>query len=229
MKKTLWASIAIILISFILGIVLYSYMPQKMASHWNTQGEVNGYMPKFWGLFLVPLISIGLFLLLYFIPQLDPFKENVKKFRKHYDNFILITLIFLLYIHLLTLLWSLNFKFNMVIMLIPALAILFYNVGAIMEKAKRNWFIGIRTPWTLSSDLVWEKTHKLGGKLFKISAIFSLLGILLPKLAIFFIMVPLISASIYIIIYSYVEYKKSIKNENKPNKKSSNKKRKLKR
>ena len=125
MKKTIWASIAIILISFILGIVLYSYMPQKMASHWNTQGEVNGYMPKFWGLFLVPLISIGLFLLLYFIPQLDPFKENVKKFRKHYDNFILITLIFLLYIHLLTLLWSLNFKFNMVIMLIPALAILF--------------------------------------------------------------------------------------------------------
>ena len=80
--------------------------------------------------------------------------------------------------------------------------------GVLTENAKRNWTIGIRTPWTLSNETVWNKTHKIGGKLFKIVAIISLSGLFLQKYAIFLIIVPVISVAIYTIIYSYVEYRK---------------------
>jgi uncharacterized membrane protein len=90
-----------------------------------------------------------------------------------------------------------------------------------MEKTKRNWFIGIRTPWTISSDIVWDKTHKIGGKLFKISGIIALVGIASGKYAIFFIIIPLIFTALYTIIYSYLEYtKETLHRSSKYDKKS---------
>jgi uncharacterized membrane protein len=71
MRKSEIIILGIILISFIVGIYFYPQMPEKMASHWNTQGQINGYMSKFWGLFLMPLISVGLFLLFIAIPKID--------------------------------------------------------------------------------------------------------------------------------------------------------------
>jgi len=208
MKKTTIIVSAIIILSFILGIYLYPQMPDKMASHWNSNGEVNGYMSKFWGLFLMPIVLIVVLIMFILIPKIDPLKKNIKKFRKYFDGFILLLTIFLLYIHVLTIFWNLNYRFDMTRMIIPAIGILFYYIGILTENAKRNWFIGIRTPWTLSSDKVWEKTHKLGGKLFKISGIIALFGIVFPKYAIWLILAPVIATAIYTLIYSYFEYQK---------------------
>lgn len=211
MKKTEIIILAIILISFMLGFYFYPKMPDQMASHWDMQSKVNGYMPKLWGLFLMPLISIALFFLFIAIPKIDPLKENIKKFRKYFDVFIALVMVFLFYIYLLTILWNLGLRFNMAQLLVPALGILFYYCGVLMENAKRNWFIGIRTPWTLSSEKVWEKTHKIGGKLFKASGIIAFLGMVFPNFALFFILFPVIAASIYATIYSYFEYRREIK------------------
>jgi len=80
-----------------------------------------------------------------------------------------------------------------------------------MENAKRNWFIGIRTPWTLSSDGVWKKTNLIGGKLFKIAGIIAIIGSFFQDYIIFFIIVPIISIAIFTIVYSYIEYQKELK------------------
>jgi uncharacterized membrane protein len=98
----------------------------------------------------------------------------------------------------------------MITFLSPALAILFYYSGILIENAKMNWFIGIRTPWTLSSDKVWDKTHKIGGKLFKIAGVINLLAIFYQNYTIFFIVVPVIIVSIYTVVYSYFEYQKEM-------------------
>jgi len=200
--------LGIILFSFLFGIYLYPQMPEKIASHWNVQGQVDGYMSKFWGLFLIPLISAGLFLLFIAIPKIDPLKTNIEKFRKYYDGFITLIIIFLFYLYLLTIFWNMGIRFDIIQLLAPAFGILFYYCGILTENAKRNWFIGIRTPWTLSNDAVWDKTHKIGGKLFKISGIVVLFGIFFRNYALFFILVPVILVAIYTIIYSYVEYQK---------------------
>lgn len=208
MRKYTIIILLIIIISFALGFYFYQKMPERVAGHWNSQGQVDGYMPKFWGLFLMPIISLALFLLFLLIPKIDPLGENIAKFRKYFDLFILLIIVFLFYLYLLTIIWNIGKSFNMTQALIPAFGILFYYCGILIENAKRNWFIGIRTPWTLSSDLVWEKTHKIGGKLFKLSGIISLLGLLFLKYALLFVLIPVIITAIYTIVYSYFLYQK---------------------
>jgi uncharacterized membrane protein len=208
MRKANILVLAVILVSFIIGIVLYPSMPEKMASHWNEKNEVNGYMPKFWGLFLMPIISVILFGLFLLIPKIDPMKKNIEKFRKYFDNFMILIFLFMFYIYTLTLLWNSGYRFSMISLMSPAFAVLFYYAGVLIQNAKQNWFIGIRTPWTLSNEKVWDKTHKIGGKMFKISGILSLGGIFSGNYAIFFVLVPIIFTAIFTLVYSYVVYVK---------------------
>jgi uncharacterized membrane protein len=208
MRKSEIIISGIIIISFTIGIYYYPQMPEKLASHWNAQGQVDGYMSKFWGLFLMPIISVGLLLLFILIPRIDPLKSNIQQFREYYDGFVVLIMVFLFYLYLLTIFWNSGYTFNMITFLSPAFAILFYYSGILIENARRNWFIGIRTPWTLSSDKVWDKTHKIGGRLFKIAGILSLLAIFFESYAIYIIIVPVIIVTIYTVLYSYFEYQK---------------------
>ena len=81
-------------------------------------------------------------------------------------------------------------------------------MGGFLKTAKRNWFIGIRTPWTLSNDKVWDKTHQLGSKLFMASGIISLLGLFKSKCLIWFLLVPVLLSTLILFVYSYLEWKK---------------------
>lgn len=208
MRKSEMIVLGIIVLSFLIGIYFYPRMPGAMASHWNERGEVDGYMSKFWGLFLMPTISVGLVLLFVLIPKIDPLKANIAKFRNYFDVFVVLTVVFFFYLYLLTILWNMGLRFDMIQLLAPALGILLYYCGILIEKAKRNWFIGIRTPWTLSSDKVWEETHKIGGRLFKVAGVVALLGVLLPDYAMLFVLVPVLLVAAYTIVYSYFEYQK---------------------
>jgi len=206
--------IGIILLAIIIGIYFYPILPDSMASHWNEKGVVNGYMPKFWGIFFMPILLIGLFLLFRFLPRFDPLKRNIDDFMGYYNIFIIIFTLFMFYIYLLTLFFNIfESTENMFTFFAPAFAILFFYLGILIENAKRNWFIGIRNPWTLSSDYVWNKTHKMGGILFKIIAILSLIGVFLPNLAIWFVFLPIIIVTVWVMIYSYLIYKKENKNK----------------
>jgi len=199
--------LVMIIVSFAVSVYFYPKMPNVMASHWNVQGETDGYMPKA-GVFLMPFISIFLFILFFLIPQIDPLKENIKKFREYFDNFILIIIFMMFHVQLLDILWNIGYRFNIIQFMIPVLGLLYYYAGILMENSKRNWSIGIRTPWTLSSENVWDKTGKMGGGLFKASGIIALVGILFPGQAIIFMIAPIILVSLYVIYYSYTEYRK---------------------
>jgi len=224
MRRSQIIILAIILASFIVSIYLYPQLPDELASHWNAHGKVDGYMPKAFALFIMPAVSIFTFLLFMAIPRIDPLKQNIAKFRKYFDVFVFVVILFLFYLHLLTITWNLGFTFNIVQALLPAFAGLFFYVGVLLEKSKRNWFIGLRTPWTLSSDKIWDKTHKLGGKLFKAFSIVALLGILIPNYAFYFILVAIFAVTIYLVVYSYFEFKKEHKQARKQTGKRARKK-----
>jgi uncharacterized membrane protein len=215
MRKSEIIILAIILLSFIIGIAVYPYVPAKLASHWNSQGLVDGYMPRSWAIFIMPILSIVIFLLFVLIPKIDPLKANIEKFRKYYDIFIVMIALFLLYIYLLTIFWNLGIRFDMIRLMMPALGLLFFYAGVLISNSKRNWSIGIRTPWTLSSEKVWTKTHQVGGKLFKIAGLITFLGVIFPQHAIWLVLLPIILAASYSVIYSYNEYKKEMKGKNK--------------
>ena len=131
-------SLFVILVQFLIGIWFYSMMPEQMAIHWNISGVADGYSQKLWGLFVLPFISIGLFLLFLAIPKIDPLK-NIERFGKYYWGLVILLLVFMLYVHSVVISWNLGLKFGMFQALAPAIGVLFYYLGVVTEHAKRNW------------------------------------------------------------------------------------------
>jgi uncharacterized membrane protein len=207
-------SLLLILTSFVLALCFAPYMPELMASHWNAYGQVDDYTTRYFGLFFIPSLSLVLYLVFLLLPKIDPYKKNFSQFEKYYDQFLLVISGFFLYIYLTTIVWNFGISFNIMQVLAPAFAILFYFTGVLMSHAHRNWFVGIRTPWTMSSEVVWKKTHVLGSKLFKLSAIMNLLIFVLPQYAILLLLVPILASSVFIFAYSYWEYRKLIDSAN---------------
>ena len=203
--------VGIALLSFAIGVYYYPQMPEQMASHWNAAGQVDDYLSKFWGLFLIPITLVGLALLFMAVPRVDPLRENIEKFRKYYDGFVILFMIFMICVYLATILWSIEIRISINVFLPIAAGIMFIGAGILVENTKQNWFVGIRTPWTMSSESVWDKTHRMGGKLFKIAGVISIVGILFQSYAVYFVLVPAILVAVYTVVYSYVEYKKEMK------------------
>ncbi len=211
MRKTTAVITILIIFSFIVSIYFYPHVPETMATHWNSRGEVDGYMSKLWGLFFMPLLITGLAVLFLAIPRIDPKRENIAKFRKYYDGFVILLILFMLAVHLQVLLWNAGIRISPNSVFPVGIGFLFYYIGILIENAERNWFIGIRTPWTLSSDRVWKKTNRLGGKLFRIAGIAAVLGAFFPDLAFFFVLGPALFIAGFTAVYSYLEYQKELK------------------
>lgn len=199
----------IVLGSFALSLVFYPYLPNQIASHWGLNNQVNGYMSKLWGTLAIPMMMTFLYFLFLVIPKTDPHKENYKSFQKYFDNFVIILELFLLYTYLLMLLWNIGYQFSFNEALPPALGALFYYIGILMAHAKQNWFVGIRTPWTLSNEKVWDETHRMGAKLFKIVGVLVVLSIFLPHISFILVIGLLVGISVFLLGYSYYLYRKA--------------------
>ena len=212
-KLTTIVVLVLIIGATLAGTLLWNQLPDPMASHWDVNDQVNGYMSKFWGVYLMPLVTIGMFLIFLVIPNIDPLKANIAQFRETFNLFIAFMVGFMVYIHVLTLRWNLGYT-NLGIgkAMLPAMGLLFFIIGSMLRKAKRNWFIGIRTPWTLSSDHVWNETHRLGGILFMVSGVIAVIGGFFGGMVAFWsIMIPVFGTSIFLVVYSYVLYQKEVK------------------
>jgi uncharacterized membrane protein len=207
--KLIRPAIALVLvITAALTIVAYPVMPDVVASHWNAAGDLDGTMPKFWGLALIPLLMYGFCALLAVLPRIDPLRKNYEKFRDYYEGFILVFAAFLFFIQLQIILWGLGIHVSPNLTMPVMIGILFIYIGFLIEHAEPNWFVGIRTPWTMSSEMVWKKTHHRAGALFKLAGVVSMIGILAGMYAWLFILAPVIAVAFYTVVYSYVEFKK---------------------
>jgi uncharacterized membrane protein len=211
-RTTIIISLIAILAATVASAAIYPRLPEMAASHWNAAGQVDGYMPRFWAAFLMPLVSIGLLLLFLAIPVIDPLKANIAKFRTYYNGFIALIIVFMLFIHAITLAWNLGYdQFNIGNAIIPAVGLILIFAGVITMKAKRNFFIGIRTPWTLSDDTVWEETHKLGGKLFIAAGIITMLSVFLGERGIWIMLPAALLAGFAPVVYSYFLWRRLVK------------------
>ncbi|WP_144797928.1 SdpI family protein [Halorubrum depositum] len=183
-------------------------LPAQMATHWNAAGQPDGTMSKPVALALLPGISAALLVLFAVIPRVGPLRENIAGFRPVYDWFVVVFAVFMTVIHGGILVFNLGYEFDFTLLVLAAVAGLFYYVGVLLTHTERNWFVGIRTPWTLSSDEVWDRTHRLGGRLFKLTAVLALIGLLFGEYAVYFLLVPALLTAGVTVVYSYYLYER---------------------
>ncbi len=196
----------LILVAIGSGTLFYDQLPEQMATHFNIAGEADSFTPRPFALFFIPLLITLLSSVLLFLPRIDPFKENVEKFRSHYNLVLLAIITFITYIHVLVVVWNMGYEFAMSRAIVPPLGILFIIIGYELRFAKRNWFMGVRTPWTLSSDTVWDKTHLLASELFMFSGAISMLALFAPQYSFALFFYPLIGTIIATVLYSFFLY-----------------------
>ncbi len=188
---------------------IYDKLPPNLPIHWNIKGEVDGYLPKTpLTAMLFPLIGLimwGMFILL---PHIDPKKEKYELFRREYDIIKIVIIGFFLFIYLIIISNSLGINIPVEKAVPVGVAVLVIIIGNFMGKIRHNYFVGFRLPWTLADEDVWNKTHRLGGRLMVAVGILSLAGLLLsPAVRMYLLMGSLFGAIGVTTIYSYVKYK----------------------
>jgi uncharacterized membrane protein len=192
--------------SGVMSILTAPALPTRMATHWNAAGQPDGTMPKAAALALLPAMAAVLLVVFALVPRIDPLRENIAAFRPVYDWFVVVFTAFMVVIHGGVIAFNLGYEFDFTLLVLAAVAGLFYYVGVLLEHAERNWFVGIRTPWTLSSADVWDRTHRLGSRLFKLTALVALVGLFFGEYAIYFLVVPALLTAGITVVYSYYLY-----------------------
>lgn len=206
-----WLIFLCVLGMFCLNLFFYPRLPDRLATHWNAQGQVDGYTSKTAGLLMLPMIALAIVLLLLVLAQIDPLKRNIETFRGIYNTAILYFLGFLFVVQAHIISWNLGFQVRINVLVPVMIAVLIFGLGSLMGKLRPNWAIGIRTPWTLSSKQVWMQTHHWGELLFKSAACIVLLGALWNDYAIVFVLAPVLSITVLLIILSYIFYRREQK------------------
>ncbi len=202
----LWLIIAGMLIA---SGVFWPDAPDEIPVHWNIHGEVDRYGGTFEGLFLMPLVTLGVYLLMIFLPKIDPGRANYPVFRNVYTmlRFGLVLIFAVLHTSILIAIKNPGFDVGHVVPY--AIGLFFIVFGNVMGKIRPNWFVGIKTPWTLSSKRSWTRTHRFGGRLFMVIGLVVILTGIVKQDWMFIIMtVTVIGGVVLMFAYSYLVWKK---------------------
>ena len=206
-NKTVVTVSLVVIVTWVIAWIYDPRLPDPVPSHWNIRGEVDGFMPKPWGVYLLPLISTVVSALLLFLPKIAPQGFKLKKATKIYELLVLVNAVFLLGVMILVFEAGLNQSIDLNQWMMLLLGALFVLVGNYLSKVPKNFFLGIRTPWTLSSDQVWYKTHRLGSWSFVLAGLAMMVGGIM-EWSISWLIGFLVAAALVPVIYSLWAYKK---------------------
>ena len=177
--------IGFIVAGIVLAVSLWAWpqLPPQVATHWNIRGEPDGYSGPFVAAFIMPLAILAIAALAQVLPMIDPKRANYPKFLDTYWLLMNSILVFMGIVHLAVLGDALGAPVPIRRVMPVALGFLFIMIGNYLGRVQPNWFLGIRTPWTLSSDTVWRKTHRLGAWVFVIAGLLFMASAFVPGAA----------------------------------------------
>jgi uncharacterized membrane protein len=208
--KNDWVIIALITLTFVVCLYFYPSLPDKMPIHWNSKGEIDGYSGRLIGTFGIPLMNLVFYFLFIFLPYLDPKKENYVKFAGAYKLIRYSFHILFICIQASILMVALGHAVNVGMFVGVAVSLLFIVIGNVMGKFKHNYFVGIKTPWTLANEEVWTKTHRMAAPLWVVGGIIlGVFAVILDGKSSFSIVVLIVVSMISIVpmVYSFVIFK----------------------
>lgn len=166
MSRSLWIWFGLFGVVIVASAAAYPALPDSMPTHWNIRGEVDGYSTKSVGVAVMPVMMAVLLLVFWALPWLSPKQFTLDTFRPTYDRIVLTVLVYCAYVQGVILWAGLHKSFEPTSAIIGGVCLLFIILGNVMGKVRRNFWVGVRTPWTIASDRVWNQTHRLAAKLF---------------------------------------------------------------
>ncbi|SHK57276.1 SdpI family protein [Desulforamulus aeronauticus] len=207
--KFSWLTLGFLILFWGLCASFYPSLPDQVPSHWNLQGEVDDYSHKAVASLIMPLLPLVLYLGLTFTPSLDPKKQNYEKFASSYEKIRTAIVLVMLMITPLPLLIARGYEINVAFLIKGILALLFVVLGNYMSKIRYNYLVGFRLPWTLANEEVWNKTHRVGGKLMVLGGLLALLSAFVDStLGGILFMAGIFLPTIITLVYSYLQYQK---------------------
>jgi len=205
-----WYPAVLVLVAAGMSAAVYPRLPDTMAVHWDLDGNPNGWMPRAIGAAFGPVMLVLMWLLLRFVPRIDPRAENYARFRDAYEVIVASVLVLLLVVHGIILAVALGYHVS-VARIVPALVgALFVVIGNMMPLVRPNWWFGIRTPWTLSNDRVWTRTHRLAGYTMTAGGVVMILSALAlpPQLGLPVLIAVAVASTVGPALYSYLTWKR---------------------
>jgi uncharacterized membrane protein len=203
-----WVGPLVLVAALVFAAVVFPFLPARIPTHWNVHGQVDAWMSRWPGAFLMPAIGGALWLLLLGLRSIDPRRAHYERFKETFWVILNVLSIYFALFTVLSLGVALGWPIDMTRTALLSIAILFIVLGGYLPRIRSNWWIGIRTPWTLENEEVWRKTHRLGGRLFIIGGAVALVGALLPPpFQIWVALGGLLLAGLVPVVYSYFAFR----------------------
>lgn len=206
-KTALIVMFLLLAASMIYALIVNPHLPDTVPVHWNIHGKVDGYGPKWMDLFLVPGVMALMIVLYFALPFLSPKQYKIEPFQETYSEIMTLIVAFLGYIHVVLVQAALHPEMDMGRILVAGMMLFLAALGNFMGKVRRNFWMGIRTPWTLASDRVWVATHRLAGRLMVGAGLIGAVAVFsgAPLMWVFILM---LAAMLYPVIHSLILYKR---------------------
>ena len=199
---------AIIGAMFVLAAVMWPSAPDQIPANWGLSGEPSRYGGKFEGLLLLPLITLSVYLLMLVLPKLDPRRDNYALFEGAYAVIRVSVVVFQALIYGFILLWVRGVELDVTVVVPVLVGGLLVVLGNLLGKVRPNWFVGIKTPWTLSSRRSWVKTHRMAGWTFVLLGLaFVCLGLANPAWALPALVAATVGSLLWLVVYSYLVWR----------------------
>ena len=189
------------------GVYFYNLLPDIVPIHWNIEGEVDNYASKNYTVILIPIITLAMLVLFRFLPMLDPKKDKYEKFADIYEIIQAAIIGFFTYMYFVTMVAALNAEMNVGMYVMFGIGVLFILMGNYLGKVRQNYFVGIKTPWTLENEEVWNKTHRLGGWCFVLAGLIFVAQAFVGVMSIWVFVLAIVISSLVPVGYSYWLYK----------------------
>ncbi|NJD11600.1 MAG: DUF1648 domain-containing protein [Gemmatimonadetes bacterium] len=204
-----WLGPMLIVLCFVGTAILYPELPARIPTHWDWRGRVDDTAPRFPGAFLAPLLMAGLWVLLPVLRRIDPRRRNYERFDETFWVLLNVLSVGMLLLQAATLATALEAPFEPGRMVLGGVGILFLVLGNYLPRLRSNWWMGIRTPWTLDSETVWRRTHRLGGWSFAVGGLVCLVAVLLLPLEAAGVaaLVALGAAALVPAVFSYIAWR----------------------
>ena len=211
MKKNKILLYATSILSFIGTLILYPTLPARIPIHFNYQWEVDGYGSKSMAL-LLGVLPLAMCLLMDVLPKIDPKRRNNYMQDKVYDKLKYLLVFMMIFLNWFTLLLANGLDINPKIYTSLILGILLMALGNYLPKIKPNYFIGVKTPWTLANDVSWRKTHRISGYIFVLYGLLCLMsGVITGKYFGYALVGVMLLGIVVMFAYSYLVYRNEMK------------------